>query len=110
MDSVILKFVDWWKSPSLSKAHDIFHDDLYYRDCALGNAKDLMLMEGGVNFPSDLKLIKCFSCVDQGLLIFEETDEITKLYYRRSFYFKFLDGEIVEVIATKESVANEAQL
>ncbi len=107
MDNVILKFVDWWKSPSQSKAQDVFHDDLYYQDCASGNAKNLIFTEDATSFLSDLRLIKRFCCADQGMLIFEETDEITKLYYRHSFYLKFLDGKIVEVIATKESVANE---
>ena len=105
MNETINNFIEWWKKRSPELAKQIFHNNLNYQSCGKGNSKDVMLNSEPVSGSSDLKLIKKFVCNDEAHIIFEETDEITFLYYRHSFYLKLFGDKIIEIIETKESVA-----
>jgi hypothetical protein len=108
MEVIIEKFVAWWRSPTESAAAELFHQDLNYTGCALGNERDEIMSLNDANRNTDLNLVKVFTSNCEGMVVFEETDEITNLYYRHSLYFKFQENRIIEVVATKESVANES--
>ena len=107
MDDLVNNFVRWWKKPNKELASKIFHENLYIQDCALGNAKELWLTYTGDGEIVDWKLLKTVSSKNEGLVLFEQTDEITLLYYRFSIYLRAEDNKIVEIISTKGSVANE---
>lgn len=110
MDELINNFIRWWKSPNSELADRIFHESLYIQDCALGNAKELWLSDTANSDLTDWKLLKVFSSNNEGLVSFEQTSEITLLYYRFSIYLKSVDNKIIEIISTKESVAKEQTL
>ncbi len=110
MNVLIQKFIEWWKSPTSELANEIFHENLYIKDCALGNAKDIWLGLNEAVDSNDFKMVKLFSSNNEASLIIEQTEEITGLYYRQAVYLRSSGGQIIEVISTKESVANENQL
>ncbi len=93
--------------PSSVSTEDIFHDEFNFKSCVLGNAKDIFLGALDPETQSDLTLLKSFCDNEEGLVVFEETDEITNLFYRHSLYLRFKEERIIEVVATKELVANE---
>lgn len=110
MEELITKFVEWWQRPCEEIEKQIFHDDLYIKDCGSGNAKGVWLSLSHHSEASDFKLIKSLCCNEEGVVIFEQTDEVTGLYYRHVVYLKKIQNKLIELISTKETVANENKL
>ena len=110
MEKLIDSFLVWWETNNVSVAESIFHKDVFYRSCASGNAINLMNSDVFEINDAEIKVIKTFFCSDQATLIFEQAEEISRLYYRFCIYLRSSDGKIIEVIKTKESVANEGEL
>jgi hypothetical protein len=104
VEEVIKKFVAWWKSRDAELAKELFHDKFQYNGGSRVNDKNVWV-EGVASNPSqDFKLLKSYFCNNEATIILEETDEITNLYYRHSFYIQVLEGKVSEIIETKESV------
>lgn len=110
MEELVEKFIDWWKRPRSEVSKTLFHDEVFIQDCAIGNAKEIWLKQTAEFGSSDFKLIKAFSTNSEASVIFQQTDDITNLYYRFSIYLQATEGKIIEVVSTKESVAKESGL
>lgn len=110
MEDLVSKFIEWWRTSRGELSGTIFHDDLFIKDCALGNAKGLWLQKNDDLGVSDFKIVKSFSTESEASLIVEQTDEITGLYYRHAIYLRVADGKIIDIVKTKEAVPNENKL
>jgi len=102
MNELIEKFITWWKTGDEKVGNLIFHPDFYYRGCSqVSSGNNWQSMRTA---SSDFIVLSSFCTNENGSVIFEETDEITLLYYRHSISLKYYENKIIELIDTKELV------
>lgn len=105
MNEILQKFIKWWQTRDIALGESIFHDDFYCRNvaaCASGNYWKNTRASNPEE--SDIRILASFANAHHGMVVLEETCELTLLHYRHSIALTFKDGLIIEEIDTKEVV------
>lgn len=104
MKELMIKVFEAWKTGSKLEPALFSKGFVYRGPSKMMDANVWLELQSDKNASEDVNLLCAISEQDKGALLFEWKEPVTLLTYRTSWFFKFEEGAICELIETKEPV------